>query len=178
MNGCCWERVLLVKKCYGKPLLRDIAISSLVLIANSPVAYSAVADMVHHLRNELAVEQITRIVQMYSRMLHNPALGNNMHLLFAKMIFGLADVVVNKDTPQGTAQLLNVIFRTCLERLEALSTVQDEIMASLECQKNDESVTGILLIEKARPVGGAVFATEKPEDVLHGKSVLSYQVSY
>ncbi|KAF8621580.1 hypothetical protein AX15_007606 [Amanita polypyramis BW_CC] len=149
------ERVLLGTGIASKEMLR-------------PVAYSAVADMVHHLRNELSVEQITRIVQMYSRMLHNPALGNNMHLLFAKMIFGLADVVVNKDTPQGTARLLNAIFRTCLERLEALSTVQDEITANLEHQKkNDPATPDMILIEKARPVGGAVFATERSEDVLH-----------
>ncbi|KAK2466244.1 hypothetical protein APHAL10511_001886, partial [Amanita phalloides] len=149
------ERVLLGTGIASKEMLR-------------PVAYSAVADMVHHLRNELSVEQITRIVQTYSRMLHNPALGNNMHLLFAKMIFGLADVVVNKDTPQGTAQLLGAVFRTCLDRLEALSMVQDELTASMERQKmNETTVPDMILIEKARPVGGAVFAVEKSEDVLH-----------
>ncbi|KAF8640045.1 hypothetical protein AX17_001287 [Amanita inopinata Kibby_2008] len=133
-----------------------------------PVAYSAVADMVHHLKTELTVDQITRIVQMYSRMLHNPALGNNMHILFAKMIFGLADVVVNKDTPQGTARLVSAIFRTCLERLEALSIVQDEVIASSERQKKHEAaVPGITLVEKSRPIGGVVFAIEKPEDVIH-----------
>ncbi|KAM6495848.1 hypothetical protein JOM56_008554 [Amanita muscaria] len=153
------ERVLLGTGIASKEMLR-------------PVAYSAVADMVHHLRNELSVEQITRIVQMYSRMLHNPALGNNMHLLFAKMIFGLADVVINKDTSQGTTQLLNAIFRTCLERLEALSTVQDEVTANLERQKKGEAVPDILLIERERPVEGAVFATEKPEDVLHDSRLI------
>jgi transformation/transcription domain-associated protein len=106
--------------------------------------------------------------------MHNPALGFNLHTLFAKMMFGLADAIISKETSQGAARLLEAMFETCLEKLEGLCVVQSEVSAMLEHNKrSSERKTDIVpdasLIEKARPVGGAVNAIEKPEDVIHGK---------
>jgi len=106
--------------------------------------------------------------------MHNPALGFNLHTLFAKMMFGLADAIISKQTSQGAARLLEAMFETCLEKLEGLCVVQSEVSAMLERSKRtSEGTTTIVpdasLIEKARPVGGAVNAIEKPEDVIHGE---------
>ena len=141
---------------------------------NSAVVYTAVADLVHHVRNELTNVQLERIVHVYSSLIHNPALGFNLHTLFAKMMFGLADAIMSKETPQGAARLLEAMFETCLEKLEGLCVVQSEVSATLERNKQtSEGTTNIVpdasFIEKARPVGGAVNSIEKPEDVIHGK---------
>jgi transformation/transcription domain-associated protein len=106
--------------------------------------------------------------------MHNPALGFNLHTLFAKMMFGLADAIISKETSQGAARLLEAMFETCLEKLEGLCVVQSEVTVALERNKRtSEGITNIIpdtsFIEKARPVGGAVNAIEKPEDVIHGK---------
>jgi transformation/transcription domain-associated protein len=118
--------------------------------------------------------QLERIVHVYSSLMHNPALGFNLHTLFAKMMFGLTDAIISKETSQGAARLLEAMFETCLEKLEGLCVVQSEVSATLERNKRTSEgtmniVSDISLIEKARPVGGAVNAIEKPEDVIHGK---------
>lgn len=131
--------------------------------------YSSVTDLVHHLRNDLTPAQLTHIVNSYSCLIHNPALGNNLHTLFAKMMFGLADAILAKETPQGAAKLLTIMFESCLERLEGLAIVQEEVSGLVERQKASEtSIPDIFMIEKTRPVGGATYATDKPEDTITG----------
>lgn len=133
--------------------------------------YSAVADLVHHIRNELTITQLWRIVHVYSRLIHNPALSNNLHTMSAKMMFGLTEPILLKETKPGAARLLGAMFETCLERLEALALIHDEVAGNLVRIKEGNSAIFLdaAIIEKARPVGGAVYATEKPEEVIHGE---------
>ena len=90
------------------------------------------------------------------------------------MMFGLADAIISKETSQGAARLLEAMFETCLEKLEGLCIVHSQVSVILERNKlTSEGTTDIFLdaslIEKARPVGGAINAIEKPDDVIHGK---------
>ncbi|KAJ3865184.1 hypothetical protein EV359DRAFT_39363 [Lentinula novae-zelandiae] len=129
--------------------------------------YTAIADLFHHLKPELSSSQLTKIVHMYSRLLHYPALGNNLHTLFAKVLIGLSDAIVNKETPQNAAFLITLTFNTCLDRLDALTVIHEEIAAAAERTKNGEtSILNDAYIEKARPVGGAVYALEKAEEIM------------
>ncbi|KAJ3722891.1 FAT domain-containing protein [Lentinula raphanica] len=129
--------------------------------------YTATADLFHHLKPELNSSQLTKIVHMYSRLLHNSALGNNLHTLFAKVLIGLSDAIVTKDTPQNAAYLISLTFNTCLDRLEALTVIHEEIAAAAEKAKDTDAVIiNDAYIEKARPVGGAVYALEKPEEIM------------
>lgn len=139
------------------------------------MVYTAVADLVHHVRNELTSYQLARIVHVYSSLMHNPALGINLHTLFAKMMFGLTDAISTKESNEGAARLIGAMFETCLERLEGLCTVYTDISANIERAKSmtDVSHVDFTFIEKARPVGGAVHAIEKPEEVMHGQPIHS-----
>lgn len=123
----------------------------------------------HHIRNELTTPQLERIIYVYSRLIHNPALGHNLHTLSAKMMFGLLEPITAKETSAGIERLLGIMLESCLERLEALALMYEGVSANI-AQKDDDTVTtvGPALIEKARPVGGAFYAIEKPEEVIHG----------
>lgn len=128
-------------------------------------------DLVHHVRNDLTAPQLERIVHVYSSMMHDPALGFNLHTLFAKMMFGLTDAILAKETSQGAARLIETMFETCLEKLEGLCIVYSEASVTLERSKSVGTLGATAdagFIEKARPIGGAVSLTEKPEDVLQG----------
>jgi transformation/transcription domain-associated protein len=137
--------------------------------------YTAVADLVHHVRNELTAPQLERIICVYSAMMHNPTISFNLHTLFAKMMFGLSEAILAKETPQGAARLLEAMFETCLERLEGLCVVHSQITPILERNKQkgtasppSEGQADLSFIEKSRPLGGAVYLIEKPEDVIQG----------
>jgi transformation/transcription domain-associated protein len=87
------------------------------------------------------------------------------------MMFNMLDILLAKDTPQGAAKVIGTLYETCIERVEALTVVQQEVIKQIEASKNGQSaLVNAAFIEKARPVGGAIYALEKPEDVLAGSS--------
>lgn len=161
------ERVLLGNGLATKDLMR-------------PMVYSAVADLIHNIKGDLSFDQLARIVHVYSSLLFNSLLGFGLHILFAKVLFGLTDTIVAKDSSQGGAKLVRTMFEACLERLEGLCAIQPEVSAALEKARAaasaaagagtetapQETVIDGFFIEKSRPVGGALYALEKPEDVI------------
>lgn len=101
--------------------------------------------------------------------MHNPALPTGVHPMFAKIIISLIDTIVSKEKAPAS-KILVYILDTCLDRLDALNVVLEEVYASLERAKNNkkEELYDAAFIEKARPLGGAAYMLEKPEDVIHG----------
>ncbi|KAI6035416.1 hypothetical protein F5J12DRAFT_25544 [Pisolithus orientalis] len=132
-----------------------------------PAAYASLADLVHHLRGELSAEQLAKVAKLYSMLLHNPYLGHNLHTLFSKMMFGLIENITAKATPQAAACILGAMFETCVDRVEAMTNILEMTTEHVEnAKRGEESQTLPLLIERARPVAGAAYAIEKPEEVI------------
>lgn len=134
--------------------------------------YSATADLFHHLRSELSLPQLEKVIHVFSRLLHNTSFGNNLHTLFAKMLFNLIDVIVTKEPSQGAIRLLSLMFESCLERLEALAAIQVQIGLTQDRKKEGAEPPDIVAIERARPIGGSMPLVERPEDALPGKTIL------
>lgn len=131
--------------------------------------HSAIADLTHHLRTELSVHTLAHIVRYYSRLLHNPTLGVPLHTAFAKAMFSIADMIMAKDTPQDAGKLFTIMFESCVERLEALTLVQQEALASAQLVKDGVSpVLDAAFIERARPVGTSGYILDKPEESIQG----------
>ncbi|THV08510.1 hypothetical protein K435DRAFT_832965 [Dendrothele bispora CBS 962.96] len=170
LMGTPYRRALLpqINKLFDERVLLGTGIASKEML-RAPV-YSAVADLFHHLKAEFSLEQLTQIVHIYSRLIHNPALGNNLHTLFAKMMIGMADAILTKDKSPAAAKLLSLMFETCLNRLDALAAIHEQVLVAMERNGDgtdtNEPVIDATLIEKARPVGGAVYALEKPEEIM------------
>lgn len=81
------------------------------------------------------------------------------------MMFGLIDTITAKETPLGAARILGGMLETCVYKLDAMTAVQDELEGM---KKGETEMAEITMIEKARPVAGAVYAIEKPEEAIHG----------
>ncbi|KAF9567316.1 hypothetical protein CPC08DRAFT_17123 [Agrocybe pediades] len=154
-------------KLFDEKVLLGTSIASREALRSN--VYTAVTDLVHHVRNDLTTSQLERIVHVFSSMMHDPALGFNLHTLFAKMMFGLTDAIIAKETPQGAAKLIEAMFETCLEKLEGLCIVYSEASATIERSKTISEPgdsADAAFIEKSKPIGGAVSLIEKPEEVL------------
>jgi len=168
------ERVLLGTGVGSQETMRFVSSISLRTCTNvkrksSATAYAALADLVHHLRNELTPTQLARVAHVYSRLIHNPYLPSSYHTLFAKMMFNLIEVVIAKDTAPGAARVLGAMLETCVNKLEAMTIVQEELLGRIESiKKGEQDQVNLAFIEKARPVACAIYAIEKPEDVIHG----------
>ncbi|KAI0284236.1 FAT domain-containing protein [Russula aff. rugulosa BPL654] len=132
-----------------------------------PTAYAAAADLVHYLRGDLSPRQLAHFIHVYSRVIHNPCLSSSVHTLAGKMMFNLIETVVAKDTPDDAAKVLTTLMETCVDRLESLAAVLDEVQQRLERRKNEETESGnFFMVEKARPVASVVYAAEDPDNVL------------
>ncbi|KAH9045426.1 hypothetical protein EDB85DRAFT_2130014 [Lactarius pseudohatsudake] len=132
-----------------------------------PTAYAAAADLVHYLRGDLSPRQLAHFIHVYSRVIHNPCLSSSVHTLAGKMMFNLIETVITKDTPAGAAKVLAALMETCVDRLESLTAVLDEVQQRSECRKNGEAESGnFFIVEKARPVASAVYAADEPDNVL------------
>lgn len=144
----------------------------MLFIVIRPVIYSAIADLVHHVKAELSSNQLQRVLQVYSSLVHNPSLPINLNTTFLKMMFGLTEVIHSKMPEQDAKRLLLALFDTCLEKLEGLCVIHADVCAAVERNKTQsgDEVPNASWIEKNRPVGGSTGLMEKPEEVIHGMS--------
>ncbi|OCH94107.1 atypical/PIKK/TRRAP protein kinase [Obba rivulosa] len=161
------KRALLpqIDKLIDERVLLGTAIGSQETIR--PSAFACFADLIHHLRGDLTPSQLTRICNVYLRHLHNPFLANSLHILAAKTIYNLIDVIIAKDTQPRAARMLLMLLDASVSKVESIAFVQDELRKKIENRDNNEpDPTDTALLEKSRPVLGAVYATEKAEDIL------------
>lgn len=86
------------------------------------------------------------------------------------MIFNLVDTIAIKETPPRAAKIFLMLMETCVDKLDSIIDVLDEVNVRLERSKKQEPETGkVFMVEKARPVAVSVYAIEKPEDVVAGE---------
>ena len=84
-------------------------------------AFGCVADLLHHLRSDLSPPQLTRVCGAFLRHFHNPYLSNQMHILSAKMIYNVIEVIVAKETHPAAARLLTAILEASVDKLESMA---------------------------------------------------------
>lgn len=65
-----------------------------------PLAYSALADLFHHVRTELSLPQLLKIVNIYSRNLHDNALPFQIQTVSAKLLLNLVEPITKKTDPE------------------------------------------------------------------------------
>ncbi|KAI0352960.1 atypical/PIKK/TRRAP protein kinase [Trametes cingulata] len=145
------ERVLLGASVGGREILRI-------------TLYTAVADLLHHLRAELTPTNLTRIFTVYVQHLHNPFLSTHMHVMSAKVILHLIEVEVAKDTHQSAARTLTMLLEACVDKVDSLVSVQAERLSKVAKEKDASEFKDFAAIEKSRPLVNPCYATEKPED--------------
>ncbi|EKM59507.1 uncharacterized protein PHACADRAFT_205724 [Phanerochaete carnosa HHB-10118-sp] len=132
------RRVLLpeIDKILEEHVLMGTTLASQELVRAN--ALGCIADLLHHLRADLTVEQLTRACTGFARHMHNPYLSNSIHMVAARMIYNMIDVVVQKDTPQGAAKLLSLLLEGCVHKFESMSLVLKEAFSKLERLRRSE----------------------------------------
>ena len=131
----------------------------------SASVFSAVADLLHHLRADLTPANISRVFAVYVQHLHNPFLSTHAHLLSAKMIFNMVEVEISKDTHQNAAKVLNTLLEAGVDKVDSLVSVQVEKLTRRAKDKDaPNDFNDFAVIEKSRPLITPCYATEKPEE--------------
>lgn len=119
--------------------------------------------------------QLNNICHLFLRHLLDQRLPDSVHHLCAKVVLGLVDTIVVKDTQQSAARTLKAVLDAYVDKVTAMADAQvqlaNKISAATKAGKGkiDENVVDAATIEKARPYGAATYAVEKPAEALLGE---------
>ena len=75
-----------------------------------PLAYSLLADLIHHVRDALTRDQIRKTVEVFSKNLHDNFPGTSFQTMSAKLLLNMADSIANlKDKKEGRHFLIMIL---------------------------------------------------------------------
>ncbi|CAG8506762.1 53_t:CDS:10, partial [Cetraspora pellucida] len=157
----------------------DILLNEKVLIGSGvtshdtlrPLAYSMLADLVHHVRNELSPAQLSRTVYIYSRNLHDPTLAASIQTMCSKLLLNLTECIVKipkKDGKDEARDLLIKVLDTFANKFVTLNLVFADIQRQQRRKKAAASDSNIIEkiddfdFEQARPIN-----TSTPGELQH-----------
>lgn len=142
-------------------------------------AFTFTADLMHHLRTDATSEQIQKMCTLALRYMHNPFLANQTTVLAAKITFQMIDAIITKFTQQDASRLIRTMLDSFIDKLESMVVVLTEVMARYgRAHKENTGFDEFALIEKVRPVAGATYAVEKPEELVVGAYRMSRKYSH
>ena len=83
------------------------------------------ADLIHHVRNELPLPLLSRIVTMYSANTHDPTLAAAIQTMCSKLLHNLVEPIQIKEPGEAT-KLLQRLSETFICKMEAMAEVRDD----------------------------------------------------
>src|SRR5258706_20209 len=86
-----------------------------------PLAYSMLADLIHHVREQLKPEQIRRTVDVYTKNLHDNFPGTSFQTMSAKLLLNLAEYIAKLDDKQEARHFLIMILDAIAEKFAAMN---------------------------------------------------------
>lgn len=126
-----------------------------------PLGYTTLSDLVHHVRAKLTLNQISKVVSIFSRVLHDSSMVLPMSTQYTavRTLLSLLDIVFNnKDRdPQIGRDILVRILKTLVDKLDALHSCREQVdnveeKSGLDDRKADTD--GLAIISRLElPVG-------------------------
>lgn len=91
-----------------------------------PLGYTTLSDLVHHVRSFLSMAQMSRVVSIFARVLHDSSMTLPMSTQYTavRTLLSILDMVFNNKErdPQIGRDILVRILRTLVDKLEALKS--------------------------------------------------------
>lgn len=145
-----------------------------------PLAYSMIADLVHHVRNDLSTEQLSTVVHTYSCNVHDSTLPNAIQTMCCKLLLNVIENIVTKDREQA-ATMLYRMFEAFVRKIEGLAEVRKDL-AKWSRPRDLPRERGQLFereyddvdLERARPVAAVNNMTDSMPDSAKSASLLHY----
>ncbi|ORY26601.1 putative histone acetyltransferase [Naematelia encephala] len=151
-----------------------------------PLSYSIIADLIHHVRNELPIAQLAKVAYIFSCNLNDSTYSISIHTMCAKLLNTILDSIHSKGDPQDLTKIMRSIFSACLERVKALNDAYDRLKAVSQRDKGkgkaketdneggdvsmdeadttaDKQAHGWRAIEQAMPVQAVYYANDTLE---------------
>ncbi|KAF2269491.1 hypothetical protein CC78DRAFT_612460 [Lojkania enalia] len=86
-----------------------------------PLAYSMLADLIHHLRDSLSKEQIRRTVEVYTKNLHDTFPGTSFQTMSAKLLLNMAECIAKLEPKKDARYFLIMILNAIGDKFVAMN---------------------------------------------------------
>ena len=86
-----------------------------------PLAYSMLADLIHHLRESLKKEQIRRTIEVYTKNLHDDFPGTSFQTMSAKLLLNMAESIAKLDSKEDARHFLIMILNAIGDKFAAMN---------------------------------------------------------
>ncbi|GAB5370731.1 hypothetical protein AAMO2058_001518200 [Amorphochlora amoebiformis] len=90
-----------------------------------PLAYSTLADLVHHVRADLTIEQLSKVIYIFSRNIHDPTLPLSIQTASVRLILTLVDHIYRTQDAKDRGRTLLVRILSAL--VNKFDTLKDYI---------------------------------------------------
>ncbi|XP_071811547.1 transformation/transcription domain-associated protein-like isoform X3 [Apostichopus japonicus] len=103
-----------------------------------PIAYSTLADLVHHVRQHLPVQHLSMAVQLFSKNVHDESLPCNIQTMSCKLLLNLVECIMQKSDQDG-ANAREILMRMLEVFVLKFQTIADNMLPSLfaKCRHTD-----------------------------------------
>ncbi|GFS16657.1 transformation/transcription domain-associated protein-like [Elysia marginata] len=104
-----------------------------------PLAYSTLADLVHHVRNNLSLSDLSLAVNLFSKTVHDDSLPSTIQTMSCKLLLSLVDCIRTKsDQESGNGrELLLRISEVFVIKFKTIAKVQLPLLLS-KCKPTND----------------------------------------
>ncbi|KAE8346166.1 hypothetical protein BDV24DRAFT_124376 [Aspergillus arachidicola] len=120
-----------------------------------PLAYSMLADLIHHVRDHLTRDQIRRTVEVYTKNLHDDFPGTSFQTMSAKLLLNMAEKISKLDDKREARYFLIMILDAIGDKFASMNYQFDNAVkvsrAYKESKKDIEPSSERYLADKDHP---------------------------
>ena len=99
-----------------------------------PLAYSLLADLIHHVREKLTRDQICKTVAVFSKNLHDSFPGTSFQTMSAKLLLNMADVIAGlKDKQDARHILIDILNAIACKFADMNHQYENSLKLSKDC---------------------------------------------
>ncbi|CAI9763537.1 unnamed protein product [Fraxinus pennsylvanica] len=80
-----------------------------------PLAYSLLAEIVHHVRVDLSLSQLSRIIYLFSSNMHDASLSLSIHTTCARLMLNLVEPIFEKGIDQASMDEARILLGRILD---------------------------------------------------------------
>ncbi|KAN0080763.1 hypothetical protein V8E54_003967 [Elaphomyces granulatus] len=117
-----------------------------------PLAYSMLADLIHHVRDHLQRDQIRRTVEVYTKNLHDDFPGTSFQTMSAKLLLNMAEKISKLEDKHDARYFLIMILDAIGDKFAAMNhQFENAVRVSKASRNGADSTPDNFLAEKDHP---------------------------
>ncbi|KAL4904464.1 hypothetical protein BDW74DRAFT_31128 [Aspergillus multicolor] len=119
-----------------------------------PLAYSMLADLIHHVREHLSRDQIKRTIEVYTKNLHDDLPGTSFQTMSAKLLLNMAEKISKLEDKVEARYFLLMILDAIGDKLAAMNYQYPNVVKlhkAYQATKKEEPAPEKYLADKDQP---------------------------